>query len=115
MRLERVVLLPLAVLAASCLDPVSDSRSVAADASELTYEVDRSERLVRASLGDAITRVAKRYGDQGCVLHPDDHDGIHFVPVPVETTLPDRDRTPRLEPAARTRSSSRRGRSSSCA
>ena len=87
----------------------------AADASELTYEVDRSERLVRASLGDAITRVAKRYGDQGCVLHPDDHDGIHFVPVPVETTLPDRDRTPRLEPAARTRSSSRRGRSSSCA
>ena len=173
MRLERVVLLPLAVLAASCLDPVSDSRSVApassstalreakgedarnlgtggfaktlcsmlfisehpddfaeahamrvathlmklpaADASELIYEVDRSERLVRASLGDAITRVAKRYGDQGCVLHPDDHDGIHFVPVPVETTLPDRDRTPRLEPAARTRSSSRRGRSSSCA
>ena len=151
MRVERVVLLPLAVLVASCADPASDSRSVApassstalreargedarnlgtggfaktlcsmlfisehpddfaeahamrvathlmklpaADASELTYEVDRSERLVRVSLGDAITRVAKRYGDQGCVLHPDDHDGIHFVPVPVETTLPDRDRT----------------------
>ena len=26
---------------------------------------------------------------KGCVIHPVDHDGVHFTPVPVRTTLPD--------------------------
>jgi CubicO group peptidase (beta-lactamase class C family) len=38
---------------------------------------------------DTTTRTAAFYGDQGCVIHPADHDGIHFTPVPVRTALPD--------------------------
>ena len=58
------------------------------DVDALTSTIDREEKLVRASLGDALTRTAKFYGDQGCIIHPDDHDGIYFQPVPVETRLP---------------------------
>ena len=43
MRLERVVLLPLAVLAASCLDPVSDSRSVAPASSSTALREAKGE------------------------------------------------------------------------
>src|SRR6185312_9377173 len=35
------------------------------------------------------TRTAKFYGDQGCIIHPQDHDGIYFTPVAVKTRLPD--------------------------
>ena len=45
-------------------------------------------QLVRMTHG-TITRTAKFYGDQGCVIHPQDHDGIYFTPVPVKTRLPD--------------------------
>jgi CubicO group peptidase (beta-lactamase class C family) len=54
----------------------------------VTYKVDREARLVRMTHG-AITRTAKFYGDQGCIIHPENHDGIFFTPVPVKTTLPD--------------------------
>mgnify|MGYP003694440087 CR=1 FL=1 len=37
----------------------------------------------------AMTRTAQFYGDQGCIIHPQDHDGIYFTPVPVKTRLPD--------------------------
>ncbi len=50
--------------------------------------VDRQARRVRVTVGDA-TRTAAFYGDQGCVIHPVDHDGIHFTPVAVPTRLPD--------------------------
>jgi CubicO group peptidase (beta-lactamase class C family) len=50
--------------------------------------VDRHARRVRVTVDD-ITRTAAFYGDQGCVIHPVDHDGIHFTPVAVRTTLPD--------------------------
>ena len=52
------------------------------------YTVDRERKLVRTTDG-SITRVAKLYGDQGCIIHPEDHDGIHFTPVAVKSRLPD--------------------------
>src|SRR5262249_27267846 len=54
----------------------------------VTYAIDRTQRLVRMTKG-SITRTAKFYGDQGCIIHQQNHDGIHFTPVPVRTTLPD--------------------------
>jgi len=54
----------------------------------VTYAVDRDKKLVRMTHG-ATTRVAKFYGDQGCIIHPQDHDGIYFTPVAVKTRLPD--------------------------
>ena len=64
------------------------------DVDDLSYEIDYENRVVYASLGDRLTRKAKYYGDQGCIIHPDDHDGIFFQPVPVETSLPDPDTLP---------------------
>jgi CubicO group peptidase (beta-lactamase class C family) len=54
----------------------------------VSYDVDRKNQLVRMTHG-AITRTAKFYGDQGCIIHPDKHDGIYFTPVAVKTKLPD--------------------------
>jgi len=50
--------------------------------------VDHGAKRVRVTLG-GFTRTAALYGDQGCVIHPDGEDGVHFTPVPVRTTLPD--------------------------
>lgn len=50
--------------------------------------VDRQAKRVRVTVADA-TRTAAFYGDQGCVIHPVDHDGVHFKAVAVTTTLPD--------------------------
>jgi CubicO group peptidase (beta-lactamase class C family) len=54
----------------------------------ITADVDRQARRVRVTV-DQVTRTAAFYGDQGCVIHPTDHDGIHFTPVKLQTTLPD--------------------------
>src|SRR5881409_736588 len=54
----------------------------------VTYAVDRDKKLVRMTHG-AITRTAKFYGDQGCIIHPENHDGIYFTPVAVKTRLPE--------------------------
>jgi CubicO group peptidase (beta-lactamase class C family) len=54
----------------------------------ITYEVDRQRKQVRVTRAQ-VTRTAKLYGDQGCIIHPVDHDGIFFTPVPVRTRLPD--------------------------
>jgi CubicO group peptidase (beta-lactamase class C family) len=56
--------------------------------SGVTYAVDREKQLVRMTHG-SVTRTAKFYGDQGCIIHPQDHDGIFFKPVVVKTRLPD--------------------------
>jgi CubicO group peptidase (beta-lactamase class C family) len=56
--------------------------------SGLKYDVDREHKLVRMTHG-GITRTAKFYGDQGCIIHPENHDGIFFTPVEVKTRLPD--------------------------
>jgi CubicO group peptidase (beta-lactamase class C family) len=54
----------------------------------VTYDVDRDKKRVRMTHG-RITRTAAFYGDQGCIIHPQDHDGIFFTPKPVTTRLPD--------------------------
>jgi CubicO group peptidase (beta-lactamase class C family) len=54
----------------------------------VTHMVDREKKLVRMTHG-GVTRTARFYGDQGCVIHPQDHDGIYFTPVAVKTKLPD--------------------------
>src|SRR5436309_1126349 len=54
----------------------------------VTYDVDREQKLVRLTHG-GVTRTAKFYGDQGCIIHPQDHDGIYFKPETVKTRLPD--------------------------
>ena len=64
-------------------------RLPAEDMAQVTESIDHENRLVRATLRGALTRTAKLYGDQGCIIHPEDHDGIYFDPVPVRTSLPD--------------------------
>src|SRR5882762_10085309 len=54
----------------------------------VTYAIDRERKLVRMTKG-ALTRTAKFYGDQGCIIQQQNHDGIYFTPVPVKTRLPD--------------------------
>src|SRR6266498_4928065 len=54
----------------------------------VTYVVDRTQRRVRMTHG-TTTRTAKFYADQGCIIHPQNHDGIYFTPVAVKTKLPD--------------------------
>ncbi|MDH4066221.1 MAG: beta-lactamase family protein, partial [Acidobacteriota bacterium] len=56
--------------------------------SPIAVDVDRQAQRVRVTV-QGVTRTAAFYGDQGCVIHPEDHDGVHFTPVPVRTTLPD--------------------------
>ncbi len=51
-------------------------------------EIDRVRKAVQVTVRD-VTRTARFYGDQGCIIHPEGHDGIHFTPVPIKTTLPD--------------------------
>jgi CubicO group peptidase (beta-lactamase class C family) len=54
----------------------------------ITADVDRQAKRVRVTI-DNTTRTAAWYGDQGCIIHPIDHDGIHFTPVAVRTALPE--------------------------
>jgi len=58
------------------------------EAAQVTFEVDRSQKLVRATLG-AATKTARYYGDQGCVLPAHGKDTIAFTPIAVRTALPD--------------------------
>jgi hypothetical protein len=58
-----------------------------AEQDKVTYTVDRNARLARASLG-SITREARFYGDQGCIIQNPDTPGIHFTPTAVRTRLP---------------------------
>jgi CubicO group peptidase (beta-lactamase class C family) len=53
----------------------------------VAYAIDRTQKLVRMTHG-SIARTAKFYGDQGCIIHPENHDGIFFTPVAVQTRLP---------------------------
>ncbi|MEO7966533.1 MAG: hypothetical protein ABIT38_21755 [Gemmatimonadaceae bacterium] len=40
------------------------------------FEVDRQQRLVRLTVANRITREAKLYGDQGCIIHQPGHDSV---------------------------------------
>ena len=54
-----------------------------------TFDIDRRRKLVRLTLANRITREAKAYGDQGCVIHQPGKDSVYFTPVHVMTALPD--------------------------
>jgi len=56
--------------------------------------MDRDRNLVRVTLANRITREAKRYGDQGCVIHQPGRDTVFFAPVRVTSPLPDPASTP---------------------
>src|SRR5262245_3975705 len=51
--------------------------------------VDRRQKLVRLTLRGSITRTAKFFGDQGCVILPKGTDRVFFKPTAVRTKLPD--------------------------
>ncbi|MCI0490063.1 MAG: beta-lactamase family protein [Blastocatellia bacterium] len=55
----------------------------------LDMVVDRKQKLVRLTLRGSITRTAKYFGDQGCVILQPGSDKIFFKPVTVKTRLPD--------------------------
>ena len=57
-------------------------------------QVDSSRKLVRLTVASRITREAKRYGDQGCVIHQPGRDTVFFRPVRVTSPLPDPATTP---------------------
>jgi CubicO group peptidase (beta-lactamase class C family) len=52
-------------------------------------DVDRERKTVRVTLRESLTREARFYGDQGCVIIPEGQDGVFFQPTAVETSLPD--------------------------
>ena len=52
------------------------------------WTIDNNTKAARASLGD-ISREARYYGDQGCIIQNPAKPGIHFTPVAVRTRLPD--------------------------
>ncbi|HET9274675.1 MAG TPA: hypothetical protein VFN96_01260, partial [Gemmatimonadales bacterium] len=64
------------------LDSISDVR------------VDTARKLVRLTLANRVTREAKLYGDQGCVIHQPGRDTVYFTPVRVTSRLPDAATTP---------------------
>jgi CubicO group peptidase (beta-lactamase class C family) len=77
-----------------------------AEQDQVKWTIDRLARSARASLG-TMSREARYYGDQGCIIQNPASPGIHFKPVEVKTTLPDAGSQPwpmgdRIEPAAPT-------------
>ncbi len=56
--------------------------------------VDRATQTVRLTLPSGVTRVARRYGSQGCIPLPVDRDSVYFTPVVVRPNLPDAATTP---------------------
>ena len=58
------------------------------------FEIDRQRKLVRLTVANRLTRQAKFYGDQGCVIHQPGYDSVHFKPVRVTSKLPDAATTP---------------------
>jgi CubicO group peptidase (beta-lactamase class C family) len=51
--------------------------------------VDHDRKAVRVTLRDLLTREARYFGDQGCVIIPEGEEGVFFEPVPVASRLPD--------------------------
>jgi CubicO group peptidase (beta-lactamase class C family) len=57
-----------------------------AEQDNVQWTIDRDAKLARASLG-TISREARYYGDQGCIIQNPRTPGIHFTPTVVRTTL----------------------------
>ena len=56
--------------------------------------VDRKTQTVKLTLKNGVTRVARRYGSQGCVPLPIGEDSVHFTPSIVKSNLPPAATTP---------------------
>ncbi len=56
--------------------------------------IDRKTQTVRLTLTNGVTRVARRYGSQGCVALPKGQDSVFFKPSIVKSSLPPADKTP---------------------
>jgi len=52
-------------------------------------EIDREKKQVQVTLRKALTRTARFYGDQGCVILPEGSNRVFFEPVAVKSSLPD--------------------------
>ena len=51
--------------------------------------IDEEKKEVRLTLPDGTVRVARYYGDQGCVTLPEGVDSVYFRPVAIQKNLPD--------------------------
>ncbi len=56
--------------------------------------IDRANQTVRLTLKNGVTRVAKRYGSQGCIALPIGKDSVFFKPSIVTAKLPPAATTP---------------------
>lgn len=56
--------------------------------------IDRATQTVRLTLKNGVTRVARRYGSQGCVPLPIGADSVFFTPSIVKSNLPPAETTP---------------------
>ena len=56
--------------------------------------VDRSRQEVRLRLASGVTRVARRFGSQGCITLPIGRDSVYFTPSVVKPNLPPAATTP---------------------
>jgi CubicO group peptidase (beta-lactamase class C family) len=60
----------------------------------INRQIDWETQSVRLLLDSGVSRTARRYGSQGCITHPLDHDGIFFEPSHVEPNTPNPVTTP---------------------
>jgi len=51
--------------------------------------VDRANKTVTVTLANGVRRIAKYFGDQGCITLPVGKDSLSFKPVKVKSRLPD--------------------------
>lgn len=56
--------------------------------------VDRDRHEVRLTLASGVTRVARQFGDQGCVTLPRGADSVYFRPIQIRSSLPPADSQP---------------------
>ena len=58
------------------------------EADKVTWSVDREHKVVTTTFGE-VTRSARFYGDQGCIIDRPGKTGVEFTPAAVKTTLPE--------------------------
>ncbi len=56
--------------------------------------IDRKTQTVKLTLANGVTRVARRYGSQGCIALPKGWDSVFFKPTVVKPNLPPAATTP---------------------
>ena len=79
---------------ATYFDFIGHGFSGKASPDDVRTELDRERKRVTISADGVPSRTAAFYGDQGCVVHPRDRDGVYFEPIAVPSTLPPGDSQP---------------------